>query len=104
MSGAKRKNETVLQELIELAGRVDIQVRTEKLHREVGYRAQSGRCRLQKKDLIILDRDAPVRDQIEFLTGELLEHGLEGVDVPGHLSRLLNPPRKPGAALTTDAA
>jgi hypothetical protein len=92
MSVGKRKNETVLQDLIELAAKLDIQVRTEKLHREVGYRAQSGRCRLQKKDLIILDRDAPLRDQIEFLASQLAEHSLDQSEIPGHLSRLLRAP------------
>jgi hypothetical protein len=91
MSVGKRKNETVLRELIDIATKLDIQVRTEKLHREVGYRAQSGRCRLEKKDLIILDRDAPLRDQIEFLASELAEHSLDETQIPSHLSRLLKP-------------
>jgi hypothetical protein len=91
MSVGKRKNETVLQGLIELATKLDIQVRTEKLHREVGYRAQSGRCRLQKKELIILDRDAPLRDHIEFLAGELAKHSLDESQIPGYLSRFLRP-------------
>jgi len=46
-------------------------VRTEKLFREVGYHAKSGRCRLKGQDLIIIDRDAPLAEQVEFLASEL---------------------------------
>ncbi len=66
-----KKVEALLQELIETAKKRNIDVRTEKLLREVGYRARSGHCRLKEKDLIILDRDAPLGDQVDFLAGEL---------------------------------
>jgi hypothetical protein len=46
-------------------------VRTEKLLREAGYRAHSGRCRVKGQDLILIDRDTSIADQIEFLSGEL---------------------------------
>jgi hypothetical protein len=39
----------------------------------VGYRARSGRCRVNGKELILLDRDASVSDQIEFLTTALAD-------------------------------
>jgi len=71
MAQAKNRQESLLQELIARAKRLNIDVRTEKLLREVGYRAHSGRCRLRGKDLIILDRQAPVADQVDFLAGEL---------------------------------
>ncbi len=66
-----KKVESLLQELIQTAKKRNIDVRTEKLLREVGYRARSGHCRLNGKDLIILDRDAPLGDQVDFLAGEL---------------------------------
>lgn len=71
MGQAKHKNETLLQELIAAAQRLNIQVRTEKLLREVGYRARSGRCRLKDRALIIIDRDSPVGEQVDFLATEL---------------------------------
>lgn len=58
---------------MEKARELNIEVRAERLMREVGYRTHSGRCRLRGKDLLILDRDAPLRDQVEFLAGELEE-------------------------------
>lgn len=69
--GKKKLDAAYLEELIAEADKRSIDVRTEKLLREVGYHARSGRCRLKGKDLIIIDRDAPTRDQIDFLADEL---------------------------------
>ena len=71
MAQGKNRHETLLQELIARAKRLNIDVRAEKLLREVGYRVRSGRCRLKGQDLIILDREAPIMDQVDFLTAEL---------------------------------
>ncbi|HTM07262.1 MAG TPA: hypothetical protein VL754_02620 [Verrucomicrobiae bacterium] len=76
----KNKQESLLQELIAAAERAAIEVRTEKLLREVGYHARSGGCRVKGQRLIIVDRDAPLGAQIEFLTEEL---AAEGVLRPG---------------------
>jgi hypothetical protein len=71
---ARNKQEARLEELILDAKRMNIQVRTEKLLREVGYRAKSGSCRVRKQEVILIDRDARIADQIEFLTAELADH------------------------------
>ena len=71
MAHGKNRHETLLQELIARAKRLNIDVRAEKLLREVGYRVRSGRCRLKGQDLIILDREAPLTDQVDFLAAEL---------------------------------
>lgn len=73
MALGKRKPEAKLQELIGIAKQKKIEIRTEKLLREVGYRAHSGRCRVRGQDLILLDRDASIHDQIEFLSNALAE-------------------------------
>ena len=73
MSQAKHRQETRLQKLIASAKEMNILVRTEKLLREAGYRAHSGSCRIKGQQVILLDRDAPIGDQIEFLTNELSE-------------------------------
>ena len=70
----RTKRESRLQDLIGAAKQRNIEVRTEKLLREVGYRVHSGRCRVKGKELILLDRDASVSDQIEFLTTALAEN------------------------------
>lgn len=71
MGQAKPRTETLLQELIAVAKKLNIEVRTEKLLREVGYRARSGRCRVKGREIIIIDRDSPVAEQVDFLTVEL---------------------------------
>jgi hypothetical protein len=73
MAQARHKNESRLNELIEAAKKLNIEVRTEKLLREVGYRARSGRCRLKGRELILVDRDTPISDQIDFLSTELAQ-------------------------------
>jgi hypothetical protein len=73
----QNKNESRLQELLLTAKQMNIEVRTEKLLREVGYRARSGRCRVKGREFILLDRDAPLSDQVDFLTAELAERRAE---------------------------
>ena len=71
MGQGKHKYESLLQELIARARTLHIDVRTEKLLREVGYRVHSGRCRLKGQELIIIDSDTPLGEQVDFLAGEL---------------------------------
>lgn len=73
MARGKKRDEMLLQKLIGRARELDIEVRTEKLMREVGYHVHSGRCRVRGKEVLLLDRDAPLRDQVEFLAAELEE-------------------------------
>jgi hypothetical protein len=73
MAQMSKKFEARLQELIDAAKRINIEVRTEKLLREVGYRPRSGCCRVNGQEVILLDRDAPISEQLEFLAAELAE-------------------------------
>jgi hypothetical protein len=75
-----QKHESRLSELISAARQMNIEVRTEKLLREVGYRARSGRCRVNGQELILIDRDAPISDQIDFLSAELAQRQRENPD------------------------
>jgi hypothetical protein len=71
MAKGKKTEQILLQQLVVRAKSLNIEVRTEKLCREVGYHARSGRCRLNGQDLIIIDRDASLSDQVDFLTTAL---------------------------------
>ena len=73
MTQPKNRQEARLQDLIVRAKAMNVQVRKEKLLREAGYRVHSGCCRVNGQDVILIDRDAPIGDQIEFLTNELTE-------------------------------
>ena len=71
MAQAKHKQQSRLQELIGAARKMNIEVRTEKLLREVGYKPRSGRCRINGQEVILIDRDAPISEQIDILAAEL---------------------------------
>ena len=71
MAQLKQKQQIRMQELIGTAQQLNIEVRTEKLLREVGYKPRSGRCRVNGEEVILIDRDAPITEQIEFLASEL---------------------------------
>jgi hypothetical protein len=71
MAIPKQKQQLRLQALIGTAQQLNIEVRTEKLLREVGYKPRSGRCRVNGQEIILIDRDAPISEQIEFLAAEL---------------------------------
>jgi len=73
MVQSKNRQEARLQELIVRARSLNVQVRKEKLLREAGYRVHSGRCRVNGRDVIYIDRDVPINDQIEFLASALAE-------------------------------
>ena len=67
----------LLDELIDAAERCGVEVRREKLLREVGYRPRSGSCRVKEKNLVILDREQAPADQLEVLAEALREKDLE---------------------------
>ena len=71
MANSKNRHEARLQALISAARDKNIEVRMEKLLREVGYRAHSGRCRINGREVILIDRDASISDQIDFLSSAL---------------------------------
>jgi hypothetical protein len=73
MAKSKNKLEARLQNLISAAEAKNIEVRKEKLLREVGYRVHSGRCRINGRELILIDRDASLSDQIDFLSTALAD-------------------------------
>jgi len=67
----------LVDELTETARRLGLEVRREKILREVGYRARGGACRLREKDLIILDSTQPPAEQVEVLVEILRARNLD---------------------------
>ena len=76
-------------ELAEVAKRVGLEVRRERILREVGYRARGGACRLREKDLIIIDREMPPAEQVEMLAEALRTRDLEELYLSPAARRLL---------------
>ena len=83
------KTEALFEELKEVAQRVGLQVREERLLREVGYRVHSGACRVRDRDLVLIDRELPVTHRLEVLADTLGARDLSGVFVSPELRRFL---------------
>lgn len=79
----------LVDELAEAAKRLGLEVRREKLLREVGYRARGGACRLRQKDLIIIDREQPAAEQIEVLAEAMRGRNLEEVYLSPAVRRIV---------------
>ena len=67
----------LVDELSEAAARSGLEVRRERLLREVGYRARGGACRLRDKDLLIIDPNQPPSEQLDILVEALRNRDLE---------------------------
>lgn len=76
---AKPGQTAILDELKDVAARLGLKVREEKLLREVGYRVRSGRCRVGEDQVLFLDRNTPAESQIDVLIDELVARGVESV-------------------------
>jgi len=79
----------LVDELTEAAKRLGLEVRRERILREVGYRARGGACRLREKRLIIIDRDQPPSEQIEVLVEALRDCDLEQLYLSPEARRIL---------------
>ncbi len=91
MRSENKRKETILIQLVQLAEKQNIEVRTEKLLREAGYHARSGRCRVKGRDLIIVDRDEPLAERIDFLLHQLAEERINPEHIPDSLKKFLLP-------------
>ena len=71
--------QALLDELKTAAEKLGLQVREERLLREVGYRVRSGRCRLRADEILFLERGLPVQAHIDVLVDELAHHCLDEI-------------------------
>jgi hypothetical protein len=79
----------LVDELAEVAARTGLEVRRERLLREVGYRARGGACRLREKDLVIIDPNQPPGEQLEVLIEALRTRDLESLYLSPAARRML---------------
>ncbi|HVA69551.1 MAG TPA: hypothetical protein VNF45_09565 [Candidatus Binataceae bacterium] len=79
----------LIDELAEVATRCGIEVRRERLLREIGYRARGGACRLREKNMVIIDRDQAAAEQLDLLVEALRERDLEQLYLSPAARRLL---------------
>lgn len=81
--------EVLLEELKQVAERVGLEVREERLLREAGYHVRSGACRVRDQNLVLIDRELPVSARVEVLLDVLARRDLRGVYVPPAVRRAL---------------
>jgi hypothetical protein len=93
-SSSGKRSEALYQELTVLAKSLLIEVRQEKLLREVGYHVRSGGCRLNGRDLVLLDSQVPLADRVDALMEEIARHGMEDPGVSPELRQLLERTRR----------
>ncbi|HZR85053.1 MAG TPA: hypothetical protein VFD92_28415 [Candidatus Binatia bacterium] len=99
--------EALAKELCELAERVGIHVRQERLLREVGYHTKSGLVWLDGAEILLLDHELAPDQKVELLTGVLGERDLAGVELSDDARQALAAParrqRPPARARRGDA-
>lgn len=81
VSKAQREatQQALLDELKAVAEKLGLQVREERLLRDVAYRVRSGRCRLRADEIIFLERGLPPQAHIDVLVDELAHRPLEDI-------------------------
>jgi hypothetical protein len=85
----------IVDELAEAAQRVGLEVRREKILREIGYRTRGGACRLREKNLLIVDRDQPASEQLEVIAEALRSRDLESLYLSPAARRIVRPGEQP---------
>jgi hypothetical protein len=86
----------LVDELSEAARRLGLEVRREKILREVGYRARGGVCRFRDRHLIILDREMAVAEQADVLAEALRGRDLDVLYLSPAARRLVEAASEPG--------
>ena len=71
--------QALLDELKAVAEKLGLQVREERLLRDVGYRVRSGGCRLRADEIIFLERGLPAQAHIDVLVDELAHRPLDDI-------------------------
>ena len=86
---ADEQKRIVLDQLVEVATRMGIEVREERLVREVGYSVHSGPCRLNGRDVVLLDSGAPVSELVDAMIDVLAGRDLDGVYIEPQLREMI---------------
>ena len=88
----------MVEELRTAARSLGFEVREEELLREVGYRARSGACRVNDRNVILLDRRLSPLERLEVLRSALVGRDLENVFLSPALRAMVE--REPSRAPT----
>ncbi len=88
-SKADEEKKQLLAQLTELAGRVGVEVREEKLVREVGYSVRSGQCKLNGEPVVLLDTNTSLSDRIEVMLDFLSSQNIDDIYIEPEIRRLI---------------
>lgn len=96
----------LLERLKEIAAASGLEVREERLHREVGYQVRSGLCRVEGREVLLLDKNATAGERVEVLLAVLAGRDLGGVFIEPELRTRIGGQALAGeeSGETTDAA
>jgi hypothetical protein len=94
------KKRLLLDQLEEIAANIGVEVREERLVREVGYSVHSGPCRLHGRDVVLLDSNAELGELIEAMLDLLTSRDLEQVYIEPEIRDLIaaHAPKEPRSA------
>lgn len=79
----------LLDRLKEIAAASGLEVREERLHREVGYSVRSGVCRLENHEILLLDRNATNAERIEAVCNVLSDRDLDSIFIEPEIRRAI---------------
>ncbi len=88
-SAKDNRQENLFRELRSFAEQCGIEVRCEKLPRDLGYRVRSGGCTVRGKKWVIVDRTLPARDRLDLLADEIRESVNGELEIPASLRPFL---------------
>jgi hypothetical protein len=91
-SGRKgdEKKRLLLDQLKEIAAATGIEVREERLVREVGYAVHSGPCRLHGRDVVLLDSGAELTELVDAMLDYLAGRDLDGVYIEPKVREMIS--------------
>ena len=87
----------LLERLKEIAAASGLEVREERLYREVGYSVRSGLCRVGDHEVLLLDKNATAPERIEVICSVLSDRDLGSVFIEPEFRRAIG-----GRALLLD--
>jgi hypothetical protein len=88
-SKGTEKQFQLLDQLKEIVIGVGTEIREERLLREVGYNVRSGPCRLEGREVLLLDTNASAADRIEVVVEFLGGKNLDAIYIEPRIRRMI---------------
>lgn len=86
---AEERQKILLGRLKEVAEQLDLEVREEKLHRDLGYRVRSGLCLIDGREVLLLDRNVSLEERVDLLSDALATKDLDSIYLEPEIRQLI---------------